>query len=141
MKSGKSKNILRIFFLISAGLFLFSLSFILLGCATPTIETAAVGKTEALGWADGRVAEDLDVTLSKVAQAAIQALGALRLNITKTDIKEATALIIGEYLDSSTIWIDLRRISEQATHLEIRVSINGNKEASYGILEKMHSFL
>lgn len=126
---------------MSAGLFLFSLSFTLLGCATTGVETPAVYRSETSGWIDGKVAKDVDAPFSTAVQAAIQALRALELNITKTDIRKDVAQIFGEYVDNKTIWIDLRSISERSTHLEIRVSVKGNKEASYRILEQIQEYL
>lgn len=125
--------------LIICSLFLFSLSFALLGCATTG--TVVTRRPETSGWVDGKVSKDVDASFSKVVQAATLALEALQLNITKTDIGEDAAQIFGEYVDARTIWIDLWRISERSTHLEIRVSVKGNKEASCRILEKIQSFL
>ena len=139
MNAEKSKNILIILFLVTGSLFLFSLSFSLLGCSTT--DTAKIQRSETSAWVDGKVIQELDVSFSKVVQAAILALQALELNITKTDIAKDVAQIIGEYVDARTIWIDLRSISERSTHLEIRVSVKGNKEASLRILEKIQSFL
>jgi uncharacterized protein (DUF2062 family) len=129
--------------LITLGCFLLSsLSLTLLGCSTTeTVTTIASQRSQASGWINGQVSQDLDATFSKVVPAALQALEALQLNITKTEIAKDAALIIGEYVDNKTIWIDLRRISERATHLEIRVSVQGNKEASFLILEKIKSIL
>jgi len=135
----ESKNISSILFLIGGSLFLFSLFLSLWGCSTTG--TVSTGKSDASAWVDGKVSQDLNVSFSKVVQAAILALEALELNITKTDIAKDTAQIIGEYIDAKTIWIDARRISERSTHLEIRVSVQGNKEASFQILDKIQSFL
>ena len=120
-------------------LFVFYLSFTLFDCISAG--TALAREAKVATWADGKVSQDVEGLFSKVVQAVIQALEALQLNITKTTIGKDTAQIIGEYLDSRTIWIDLRRISQHSTHLEIRVSIKGNKEASYKIWQKIKSFL
>lgn len=122
--------------------FLSSLSFTLLGCSTTeTMRTSASQRPQASGWIDGKISQGLDAGFSRVVQSAIRALKALELNVTKTEITKDTALIIGEYLDSRTIWIDLRRISERSTQLGIRVSMQGDKEASLRILEKIESLL
>jgi hypothetical protein len=141
VRAKKDKNTLSILSLISLGLFFSSLSLTLFGCATTQTETAAVYRSKTAGWIDGKVAQDVDAPLSKVIQVASLALRALELNITKTDIREDAAQIIGEYIDNKTIWIDLRSISELSTRLEIRVSVKGNKEASYRILKKIQEYL
>lgn len=141
VKANKREKVLSIFFLIGAGLFLLSLPLILWGCATTGSETSDVNRPGASDWRDGQVAWDVEAALPKLVQAVIRALQALELNVTKTDIKKDKGLVIGEYVDNKTIWIDLRSTSEFSTHLEIRVSIQGNREASLRILEKIQEYL
>lgn len=147
MKNKTSIDKLDLIFLIIRSLGILSFTFVLSSCSTAGVQAyrgsgaVAAHRLETSGWADGKAVRDVNAEFSQVVQAATQALEALRLNITKTDIAQDRAEIIGEYLDSRTIWIDLRSNSGHSTHLEIRVSVQGNKEASYRIMEKIQSFL
>jgi len=136
-RKGNKRLIIPNLIFISFTLFLLPLVF--LGCSTTG--TVGTGRPATSSWAEGTVTQDVDAPLSKVIQAAVLSLGALELNLTKTEIKKEAALIIGEYVDNQTIWIDLQSISELSTRLAIRVSLQGNREASYRILEKMQEFL
>ncbi len=119
--------------------FVFFISFFILsGCAqiqTPSVQSEIKVQDEA------RSVKKINAPLSKAVLAATQALKELELNVTKTEIGKDSAQIYGEYTDTKTIWINLRSFSEYSTQIEIQVGLEGNKEASNTILEKIRSLL
>jgi hypothetical protein len=121
---------------------LFFVSVLLLnssGCVA--LVAGAAGGTGTAFWLGGKISEEVNVSKDKAYKAAKSALEAMRLEITKTTVKEDVAQIRGKYTDERAIWIDVKKITETSSQIEIRVGMKGDKEASTKILNRIKRYL
>lgn len=125
------------------GLFNFLLVAVLLlnfsGCVAIVAGTAG-GAGTAL-WLGGKVSEEVKVPLKKAVAATTSALKSMRLEITKTTVKDEVAQIKSKYFDGRVIWVDIKKLTEDSSQIEIRVGMKGDKEASTKILERIKRYL
>lgn len=121
---------------------LFFVSVLLLNCSgcVALVAGAAGGAGTSL-WLEGKIREEVSVPIKKATKATTSALGAMRLEITKTTVKENVAQIMSKYTDGRTIWIDVKKLSETSSQIEIRVGMKGDKEASTKILDRIKRYL
>jgi hypothetical protein len=123
-------------------IFLVSLSINICGCAPLLIAGGAVaGGAGTAGWISGKLVQELDAPFEKTVQAAKYTLESLNLTITKEIKKVNIAQIKSNYTDGKTIWIDIRKVSQSASRIEVRVGAVPNKEATYEILDKIKEYL
>lgn len=109
------------------------------GCVA-VVAGVAGGAGTAL-WLEGKIKEELNAGIAKVVKATTSALKAMKLEITKTTVKDTVAQIMAKYTDGRTVWIDIKKISDQTSVIEIRVGMTGDKEASTKILNKIEKYL
>lgn len=83
----------------------------------------------------------MNVSLPKLVKAAASAFKAMRFTVTKTTVKDDVAQIIGEHQDKRVIWVDIHKITESTSRIEVRVGVKGDKEASRMILAKIKKYL
>lgn len=121
---------------ILAGLVLFSAS----GCIA--ILAGAAGGAGTAAWLSGKLTQEANASLKKTTAAAKTALKSLRLNITKETAKEEVVQIIGDYTDGRTFWVDIRRINDNSSKLEVRVgAITSDRAAADKILKRIMRYL
>lgn len=111
------------------------------GCWVAAVGVGAVVGVGGTVWVEGKLKQDLPASKSKAEAATTKALNALGINITKTISKEILAQIRAEYTDGRSVWIDIHRVSDNSSYIEIRVGASGDREASEKILSKIQSYL
>lgn len=79
--------------------------------------------------------------LQRCLKATKSALQSLKLKVTKETVEEKIVQVMSNYTDGRTIWIDIHRISETASRIEIRVGAAGDKEAARKILDRIIRYL
>jgi len=125
------------------GLFSFFLAAVLLlnftGCVA-VVAGAAGGAGTAL-WLEGKIKEEVKTPLPQVVKATTSALKSMRLEVTKTTVKDEVAQIKSKYTDGRVIWIDIKKLTQDSSQIEIRVGMRGDKEASVKILERIKRYL
>jgi hypothetical protein len=125
------------------GLFNFLLVAVLLlnftGCVALVAGTA--GGAGTAFWLGGKVSEEVKASLKKSVDATTSALKSMRLEITKTTVKDEVAQIKAEYTDKRVVWIDIKKVTQDSSQIEIRVGMKGDKEASTKILERIKRYL
>jgi len=109
------------------------------GCVAIVAGTAG-GAGTAL-WLEGKVSEEVKSPLKNVVSATTSALKSMRLEITKTTVKDEVAQIKSKYTDGRVIWVDIKKITQDSSQIEIRVGMKGDKEASTKILERIKRYL
>lgn len=115
------------------------LSISLCGCVALLAGAAAGAGTAS--WLSGKLIQEVNASFEKTIQASKQALGSLKLKVTKETIKDDTAQIMGNYTDGKTIWIDIHRVSAGVCRLEVRVGAASDKDAARKILNKIAQYL
>lgn len=122
--------------------FIFS-GFLLLNiCGCFLLLAGAVGGTGTAVWLSGKLTQQFNAPYDRTVNAARSALKSLNLEIAK-EAKDANVTTFrSHYTDGKEIWIDVRRITETSTKVEIRVGgISADKAACTKILERIKSYL
>ena len=70
-----------------------------------------------------------------------RALQSLNLQVVKETHDENVTQIKGSYSDGREMWIDIHRVSDDSTKVEVRVGgVNSDKEAASVVLRKIQSY-
>lgn len=126
----------KILVLIFSGLVLFNAS----GCIF--VLAGAAGGAGTAVWLSGKLTHDVSASLEKTTQAVKDALKSLRLKVTKETFKEDVAQIIGDYTDGRTFWVDIHRVTDTSSKLEVRVgAVTSDKAAADKILKRILRYL
>lgn len=110
------------------------------GCFTLFVGAAAGAGTAV--WLSGKLTQQFNTPYERTIDAAEAALRSLKLEVTK-EAKEANVTQLrSKYTDGKAIWIDIRRITEHSTKVEVRVgAVSPDKAASEKILKRIQSYL
>ena len=102
----------------------------------------AVGGAGTAIWLSGKLTQQFSAPYARTVNAARSALKSLNLEIAK-EAKEANVTTFrSHYTDGKEIWIDVRRITETSTKVEVRVGgVSPDKEACTKILNKIKEYL
>ena len=92
-------------------------------------------------WLSGKLTEEVNYSLERSFKAAESAMNSLGYEISRSSVKEKVGQIIGNYSDGKTIWIDVHKISENRSKIEVRVGAAGDKDAARKILDKIKRYL
>lgn len=112
----------------------------LYGCATLLVGTAAGAGTAV--WLGGKLTQEFDASYERTIDAAKKALQSLKLEIAKEIKEENVAQLRSKYIDGKDIWIDIRRITENSTKVEVRVgAVSPDKQAAAKILKRVQNYL
>ncbi|MFH1621980.1 MAG: DUF3568 family protein [Candidatus Omnitrophota bacterium] len=109
------------------------------GCVALIV--GAAGGAGTAGWLSGKLTQELDASFDKTLKATTSALGSLKLDITKETTKDDVAQVMSQYSDGRTIWIDVHKVSDKISRIEIRVGMTGDLEVSRNILDKIERYL
>jgi len=109
------------------------------GCVA--LLAGAAGGAGTAAWFSDKLTQEVNVPSDKCLSAVKSALKALRLQITKETVKEEVAQVMGKYSDGRTIWIDINRVSQRVSRIEVRVGVPGDKDAARKILDKINRYL
>ena len=121
-------------------LFLFSVN--ICGCAVGFLAGGAVaGGAGTAAWISGKLIQETDTSFENTIQATEYALGSLGFDIVKKVKKERVAQIISNYTDGKTIWIDIHKIAQSTSRIEVRVGAIPDKKATRKILDKIKEYL
>ena len=119
---------------------LFSIS--LCGCVPLVLAGGAIaGGFGTAGWFRGKLTQEVDAPFEKSIQATKSALQALKLEIVKETKKTKVAQIMSEYTDGKPIWVDIRKVSESSSRIEVRVGVVSNKAAGRRVLDTIKKYL
>lgn len=111
----------------------------LCGCVAVLAGTA--GGVGTASWLSGKLSQEVNASFDKSIKATKDALQSLRLKMTKETTKAEVAQIMSNYTDGRTIWIDIHKISDVSSRIEIRVGVTGDKEAASKILDRINTHL
>ncbi|NTV29046.1 MAG: DUF3568 family protein [Candidatus Omnitrophica bacterium] len=103
------------------------------GCVA--LLAGAAGGAGAAYWISNKLGQDVNGPMEQVLKATRAGLEELRLPVTKETRETGVVQVRSEYPDAGPIWVDIRSISPQKCHLEVRVGITGNKEATRRVFD------
>jgi hypothetical protein len=112
----------------------------LYGCVAVVAGTAGGAGTSM--WLSGKLTEEFHAPYEQAISAAEKALSSLRLELIKSTKEENITQLKSKYTDGKEIWIDVRRVSANATKVEVRVgAVHPDKTAADKILKKIREYL
>lgn len=96
-----------------------------------------VGGTGTAVWLSGKLVQQVDYPIEKTAKAAREALYSLNLPVTsKENLTKGFAQIRSYDKTREKIWIDIFRISNKSSQIQVRVgTFVSNKESSNRLLK------
>ena len=110
-------------------------------CGCVILAGAAGGAGTAV-WLSGKLTQEANVPFERAIEAAKSGLKSLRLDIAKVTIDDKVAQIMSKYTDGKTIWVDVHKITEASSKIEVRVgAVTGDKEAASKILKQIERYL
>jgi len=110
------------------------------GCIALLAGTAAGAGTAV--WLSGKLSQEVNVPFERAINAAKSALKSLKLEVTKVTVEQNTAQIMSKYSDGKTVWIDIHRITEASSKIEVRVGVvSRDKEAADIILKRIMRYI
>jgi len=109
------------------------------GCAAVVVGAAAgVGTAY---WLGSKMTQDVNVPVARASRAAKYGLQSLRLPINREMTSAETAQYISQYPDGRTVWVDVKKTTDAASRIEVRVGTTNDKEATTKILDAIKKHL
>jgi hypothetical protein len=102
----------------------------------------AVGGAGTAVWLSGKLTQQFNAPYDRTVKATESALRSFKFEIAK-EAKEANVTTLrSHYTDGKEIWIDVRRVTDASTKVEIRIGgVSADKEACTKILNRIKSYL
>ncbi len=117
-----------------------TLLFNLNGCAA--LVAGAAGGAGTAVWLSGKLTQEFHASYDQTVSAAKAALDAQELPLVKETHDTNVTQLKSKYTDGKDIWIDIHRVSANATKVEVRVGgVSPDKEAASGILKEIQDRL
>jgi len=116
------------------------LSVNLCGCLAIFAGGAAGGGTAV--WLSNKLTQQFNAGYERTIRASEKALESLKLPITKETKEKKITQLRSVQADGRDIWIDVSRISENSTQVDVRVGIvSPDKETASNILKRIQGYL
>jgi len=127
------KRLSRLFF---AGFLLMNL------CGCVALLAGGAGGAGTAVWLSGKLTQEVNAPFERTVKAADSALKSLRLEVTKETKEQNVAQIMSKYTDGKTIWVDIHKITEASSRIDVRVgAVKGDKGAAAKILKRIIQYL
>ena len=111
-------------------------------CGCFAVLAGTAGGAGTAGWLSGKLTQEFHASYDRTINAAKSALRSLSLGLIKETRSAEITQLKSKYTDGKEIWIDVRKISEDSTKVEVRVgAVNPDKEASDKILKRIQRYL
>ena len=102
----------------------------------------AVGGAGTAVWLSGKLTQEFHASYHETIDATKLALQSLDLKVVSEKRDENVTQLKGSYTDGSEMWIDIHRVTDNSTKVEVRVGgVSSNKDAASMILKKIQNFL
>ena len=106
------------------------------------LAAGAAGGVGTSMWLGDKISQDVNASFDRCLKATRSALKSMNLETTKETVEEDVAQFMSKSSDGKTIWIDVRRITENSSKIEVRVgAVNPDKIESDKILKKIQRYL
>ena len=123
-------------------LFIFSGILMLNLCGCFALFVGAAGGAGTAIWLSGKLTQEFHASYHTTKDATKLALQSLDLKVVSEKRDENVTQIKGSYSNGSEMWIDIHRVTDNSTKVEVRVGgVKPNKEAASIVLKKIQSFL
>ena len=125
----------KIVFILICGIWLMQLY----GCIA--LLAGAAGGAGTAAWLSGKLSQDVNAPYERTIDAAKAALKSLKFEVAKETHEQAVTQLKSYYTDGKDIWIDIRRISNSTSKVEVRVGMMSDKDAADMILKRIIRYL
>lgn len=109
------------------------------GCVALLAGGAAAGGTAL--WLSDKLVQEVNAPLDRSVAAAERALDSLSLPLNKKTVKADVAQLMSTHTDGKTIWIDVHRVSDSRSRIEVRVGAIAEEDAARKILDRIVGYL
>lgn len=108
----------------------------LYGCIALVAGAAAGGAGTAV-WLSRKMTQEVNASFEDSLAASKAALKSMGFKVNKETVTKKVAQIKSEYSDGRVIWIDIRRLTQLSSRIEVRVGAKGDKEAALEVLNEI----
>ena len=123
-------------------LLMFSGMMVLNLCGCFALFVGVAGGAGTAVWLSGKLTQEFHSSYGTTIDATKSGLETLNLPIIKETKDENITQIKATYSDGREMWIDIHRVSEHSTKVEIRVGgINPDKKSASLVLKKIQDYL
>ncbi|MDD4899625.1 MAG: DUF3568 family protein [Candidatus Omnitrophica bacterium] len=109
------------------------------GCVA--LLAGAAGGVGTATWLGGKLSEEVKVPFDRSIDGSKAALKSLNLEVIKFVKEDTVAQIRSKYSDGREIWIDVHKVSDTNSRIEVRVGVTGDKEAARKILDRILRYI
>jgi len=93
-------------------------------------------------WLSGKLTQEFHASYQATIDATNSAIQGLNLKVVKEIHEDTVTQIKGSYTNGSEMWIDIHKVGDNSTKVEVRVGgVTSNKEAAGIILKKIQGLL
>jgi len=111
-------------------------------CGCFALLAGAAGGAGTAVWLSGKMSQQFNAPYDQTIIAAEKALKSLNLEVVKKVREEKVAQLRTKYTDGKETWIDIRKVTQNSTKVEVRVgAVSPDKEASDKILKEIQKHL
>jgi len=112
----------------------------LCGCVALLVGAGAGAGTAI--WLSDKLTQQFNAPYGRTVRAAEDALKSLKLAILKESKEEHTTQLKSEYTNGKEVWIDIHKITDNSTKVDVRVgAVSPDKEAATKILKAIQQHL
>jgi len=109
------------------------------GCAVLLVGAGAAGTAV---WLSGKLTQEFNASYERTVIASEKALKSLKMPILKEAKEENVTQLKSSYSDGSETWIDVRKITDNSSKVEVRVGgVTPDKAAAEKILDRIKRYL
>lgn len=102
----------------------------------------AVGGAGTAVWLSGKLTQQFNAPYDRTIKATESALRSFNFEIAKEAKETHVTTFRSHYTDGKEIWIDVRKVTDTSTKVEVRVGgVSADKEACAKILDRIKSYL
>ncbi len=105
------------------------------GCAL--LVAGAAGGAGTAVWLSGKLVEEENAPLDRSYDAAKRALASCNYPIDKDTKKADVAQLIAKHTDGRMIWVDIHRLSDARSRVDVRVGARSDQEAARALLDRI----
>lgn len=109
------------------------------GCAV--ILAGAAGGAGTAVWLSGKLTLEAKASFDKSIKASRSGLKALDMPIEKETVTKSVAQIIAKHNDGRKVWVDIHKITNTSSRIEVRVGATGDKAAAQKVMDKIQRYL
>jgi len=106
------------------------------------VVAGAAGGAGTAAWLSGKLTQEFHASYDRAISASKSALQSLKLEVVKETREPDVDQLRSKYTDGKEIWIDIRRVTEVSTKIEVRVGVvSPDEEAANKILKQIQKYL